>query len=143
MGLLSRSDSTTTQAILINSGNANACTGAGGLRDAERMAGLTESALGLPAGAVFAPLELVYSVYLPGDLDLFAHLLTALKLVEGDYLGGQGSRGSGKVAFEGLSLTVYGGEAYRELGECAFDLSDAGQKEAVTWIVETLPVPAH
>lgn len=96
----------------------------------------------VPAGALFAPLELVYSVYLPGDLDLFAHLLTALKLVEGDYLGGQGSRGSGQVAFEELCLTVHGGETYLEVGKRKFDLSDAGQKEAVKWIKEKLPIPS-
>jgi CRISPR-associated protein Csm3 len=66
----------------------------------------------VPAGAVFAPMELVYSVYLPGDLDLFGHLLTALQLVEDDYLGGQGSRGSGKVCFEGLELVCKRGDAY-------------------------------
>src|SRR5512136_2597518 len=39
------------QAVLINAGNANACTGEQGLRDAERMARLAESALALPAGS--------------------------------------------------------------------------------------------
>jgi glutamate N-acetyltransferase/amino-acid N-acetyltransferase len=39
------------QAVLINAGNANACTGERGLRDAERMAHLAEAALGLPAGS--------------------------------------------------------------------------------------------
>ncbi len=41
------------QAIITNAGNANACTGAGGLHDAERMARLTEAALELPSGSVF------------------------------------------------------------------------------------------
>jgi glutamate N-acetyltransferase/amino-acid N-acetyltransferase len=38
------------QAVVVNSGNANACTGAQGLRDALEMAGFTERALALPAG---------------------------------------------------------------------------------------------
>jgi glutamate N-acetyltransferase/amino-acid N-acetyltransferase len=48
--LLSRSHKAIQiQAVVINAGNANACTGERGLRDAERMARLAESALGLPA----------------------------------------------------------------------------------------------
>ena len=38
------------QAIVANSGNANACTGRQGLKDALEMAHFTEQALGLPAG---------------------------------------------------------------------------------------------
>ena len=49
--LLSRSHQT-IQAVVINAGNANACTGERGLRDAERMARLAESALNLPADSV-------------------------------------------------------------------------------------------
>jgi glutamate N-acetyltransferase/amino-acid N-acetyltransferase len=54
--LLSRSHSATQshiQAAVINAGNANACTGAGGLHDAGRMARLAEAALGLPPDSVF------------------------------------------------------------------------------------------
>jgi glutamate N-acetyltransferase/amino-acid N-acetyltransferase len=50
--LLSRSHRT-IQATVINAGNANACTGAQGLHDAEQMARLTEAALDLPADSVF------------------------------------------------------------------------------------------
>jgi glutamate N-acetyltransferase/amino-acid N-acetyltransferase len=50
--LLSHSHSA-IQAIIANAGNANACTGAGGLHDAERMAHLTEAALELPSDSVF------------------------------------------------------------------------------------------
>jgi glutamate N-acetyltransferase/amino-acid N-acetyltransferase len=49
--LLSRSHSA-IQSVVINAGNANACTGEQGLRDAEEMARLAEAALGLPAGSV-------------------------------------------------------------------------------------------
>lgn len=92
----------------------------------------------VPAGAVFAPMEMVFNVFAKEDLDLFAHVLTALKLVEDDYLGGQGSRGSGKVAFENLKLSFRRGEGYqlageRPLGNLA-ELSDAGRKEAITWL---------
>jgi len=39
------------QAVVVNSGNANACTGRQGLQDAREMARFTERALNLPAGA--------------------------------------------------------------------------------------------
>ncbi len=60
----------------------------------------------VPAGSIFSPLELVYTVYRPEDLDRFGLVLRALQWVEDDYLGGQGSRGSGKVAFEKLRVTA-------------------------------------
>ncbi|MCU0771074.1 MAG: bifunctional glutamate N-acetyltransferase/amino-acid acetyltransferase ArgJ [Verrucomicrobia bacterium] len=40
------------QAVVVNSGNANACTGSQGLKDAREMARLTEQVLHLPAGMV-------------------------------------------------------------------------------------------
>jgi len=43
----------TARAIVVNSGNANACTGRQGLKDARAMAAFTEAALQLPAGSVF------------------------------------------------------------------------------------------
>ncbi len=63
----------------------------------------------VPAGAVFGPMELVFSFYTTEDVRRFGDVLTALQLVEDDYLGGQGSRGSGKVAFEGLQLALKSG----------------------------------
>jgi glutamate N-acetyltransferase/amino-acid N-acetyltransferase len=46
-----RVKSGTAQAIVVNSGNANACTGKQGLRDAQKMVRFTERALNLPAGS--------------------------------------------------------------------------------------------
>src|SRR5438876_1072421 len=40
------------QAVVVNSGNANACTGRQGMNDALEMASFTERALKLPSGAV-------------------------------------------------------------------------------------------
>lgn len=42
------------------------------------------------------------------------HLLLSFELLEGDYLGGNGSRGYGKVAFGDLKLEVRPFEAYRD-----------------------------
>ena len=59
----------------------------------------------VPAGAVFGPAELVFSVYEQADFARLKVLIDALQLVEDDYLGGSGSRGSGKVRF--INLKVY------------------------------------
>jgi glutamate N-acetyltransferase/amino-acid N-acetyltransferase len=71
MALLSRSHidmhPQPIQAVVINAGVANACTGQGGLRDAERMARLTESALNLPADSVFVMSTGVIGHRLPMD----------------------------------------------------------------------------
>lgn len=59
----------------------------------------------VPAGAIFAPMELVINIYTEQDLALFDNLLECLQLVEDDYIGGHGSRGSGKIAFQELQLS--------------------------------------
>lgn len=66
----------------------------------------------VPAGAVFKPMELVFNVFEAGDRGRFLDVLTALQLVEDDYLGGQGSRGSGRVRFEGLTVTCKPAASY-------------------------------
>jgi glutamate N-acetyltransferase / amino-acid N-acetyltransferase len=48
---IERVQSGTAQAIVVNSGNANACTGKQGLKDAREMVRLTERALNIPAGS--------------------------------------------------------------------------------------------
>ena len=59
----------------------------------------------VPAGTSFEGFEMVFSVYDEGDLARFVNVFEALQLLEDDYLGGQGSRGSGKVQFKDLRLT--------------------------------------
>lgn len=66
----------------------------------------------VPAGAIFEDFELVYTIYNTTGEDLFKHLLTALTLVEEDYLGGLGSRGGGKVKFELTKVFVRKGKDY-------------------------------
>ncbi len=58
----------------------------------------------VPAGAIFKPVELIYSIYETEDINRFDKLMEAMKLIEDDYLGGLGSRGSGKVKFENITL---------------------------------------
>lgn len=85
----------------------------------------------VPAGATFGPMELVYSIYKQEDVDQFSVLVDGMLLLEDDYLGGSGSRGSGKIAFEGLQVFLktsanYSqpqGAAYESVGALYNDLS--------------------
>lgn len=66
----------------------------------------------VPAGAVFGPAELVFSIYDRADFARLKYVLEALQLVEDDYLGGAGSRGSGKVKFANLRVTARSAKDY-------------------------------
>jgi len=68
----------------------------------------------VPAGTVFSPSEMVFTLYDPADLQLFAHVVEGLQLLEDDYLGGSGSRGSGKVVFKDINLYGRGGADYTQ-----------------------------
>lgn len=73
----------------------------------------------VPAGAVFGPGELVYTIYSGDgladpdeDVERLAVVFRGMSLLEHDYLGGMGSRGSGKVKFEEIQLTLRAGTDY-------------------------------
>jgi len=79
----------------------------------------------VPSGAVFAPFELVYSLYdLNGagcgrDIEWLRYVFKAMELLEDDYLGGYGSRGAGKIRFRKITVVFksrryYEGEAEPE-----------------------------
>jgi CRISPR-associated protein Csm3 len=74
----------------------------------------------VPAGSVFAPCEMVFSIYslnsgnYDGDIALLPHLFKAMALLEDDYLGGQGSRGSGKVKFHNLTIMFKSRQYYED-----------------------------
>lgn len=64
----------------------------------------------VPAGAVFQDFEMVFSLYDLGgetsnEIDRLGTLFAAMQMVEDDFLGGSGSRGSGKIAFERINLS--------------------------------------
>ncbi|MEJ5250057.1 MAG: type III-A CRISPR-associated RAMP protein Csm3 [Caldilinea sp.] len=66
----------------------------------------------VPAGAVFGLAEMVYSIYdgegcdPQRDVAQLAKVVEGLVLLEDDYLGGLGSRGSGKVRLEGIEVSL-------------------------------------
>ncbi len=66
----------------------------------------------VPAGAVFGPAELVFSLYSQADYARLKVVIDALQLVEDDYLGGSGSRGSGKVKFTDIKVMARAKDAY-------------------------------
>ncbi len=101
----------------------------------------------VPAGAVFAPAELVFTIYDSRDFDRFRTLARALQLLEDDYLGSYGSRGSGKVAFRDLVLTAKSRASYdkpeAELPRRAF--ASCGEllreiDDIVNWLRQQIPV---
>ncbi|NYE58844.1 type III-A CRISPR-associated RAMP protein Csm3 [Carboxydothermus ferrireducens] len=65
----------------------------------------------VPRGAEFC-FELVYNVLREKDKELFSKVLTAMKLLEDDYLGGSGSRGYGKIMFKDLAVYWKSREEY-------------------------------
>jgi CRISPR-associated protein Csm3 len=65
----------------------------------------------VPAGAKFR-FRLVLDVLCEEDRPLLARVVEGLRLIEDDTLGGGGSRGSGRVAFSGLTLTWRGKNFY-------------------------------
>jgi CRISPR-associated protein Csm3 len=60
----------------------------------------------VPAGAVFGPAELVFGIYEKADYGRLKTVVQALQLVEDDYVGGAGSRGSGKVKFKAIIVSA-------------------------------------
>jgi CRISPR-associated protein Csm3 len=74
----------------------------GSLRQLERV----------PAGAEFN-FEMVYNVFDNQKDDHLKEIKKAMKILEDDYLGGQGSRGFGKVKFDKVSFSEKTLEAYK------------------------------
>ena len=74
----------------------------------------------VPAGTTFGPFQIVHSLYtqdggnLQDELQLFDTVLTGMELLEDDYLGGSGSRGSGQIAFNNLEMTLKTRECYEK-----------------------------
>ena len=72
----------------------------------------------VPAGSVFGPAEMVYSIYTGDECDPVADtarlktVVEGMQLLEDDYLGGLGSRGSGKIRFQEITLSLRANGSY-------------------------------
>jgi len=72
----------------------------------------------VPAGAEFENFEMVYSIYHEADIARLVTVVEAMQLLEDDYLGGLGSRGSGKIAFQNLAIYARSSKDYGEKVDC-------------------------
>ena len=76
-----------------------------------------------PAGVVFKEAEMIYSLYegdgieSSRDMERFKFVITGLQLLEDDYLGGLGSRGSGKIKLNNIKVKVKSGKNYDKMHE--------------------------
>ncbi len=103
----------------------------------------------VPAGAVFGPAQLVYSIYSGDncdpqrDIEHFREVVTGLQLLEDDYLGGLGSRGSGRVALERIKVQARSRDNYRQL-ETLAEYSDlAGLLTGLDELVNRIQEQIH
>ncbi len=99
----------------------------------------------VPAGAVFGPAELVFGIYEKADYDRLKTVIQAMQLVEDDYLGGAGSRGSGKVQFKAIKVSARKRDDYSKSNDFETPF-DSVQKLAdkfgdlKTWLAVNVPV---
>lgn len=68
----------------------------------------------VPAGAKFT-ISFIVNVYNDDNNKFINELITALKLLEDDYLGGQGSRGYGQVKFSSIEILYRDSDYYKGL----------------------------
>jgi CRISPR-associated protein Csm3 len=92
----------------------------------------------VPAKALFSQMQIVFNIYEQGDIERFLDVLTSLQLVEDDYLGGQGSRGSGRVAFRNLTLTCKSTGSYEQGDSRALESLSDGHS-LLDWMQMQIP----
>ena len=104
----------------------------------------TYSVQRVPAGAVFGPLQMVYSIYEGADIERFRQVFRCLALLEDDYLGGLGSRGSGRIQFRQIGLLAKSAKHYEQPTQIgAYDSLSAmlaGADELIAAIREHIPI---
>lgn len=117
----------------------------------------------VPADTCFQGMEMVFSIYEPDDRERFVNVLQAMQLLQDDYLGGLGSRGSGKVVFEKLSISVRANKTYgqeekwTEMPQVTADktqviadktqvslvLEQPNREKLIAWLKEKLPCQSY
>jgi CRISPR-associated protein Csm3 len=97
----------------------------------------------VPAGSVFT-LNMVYNLLaLPDDADRFNDVIKTMRLLEDDYLGGNGSRGYGRIKFTDLNITLRTIEHYEkgDPGDLIFSgtLDSLEQAKVIQVVRDRLP----
>ncbi len=83
----------------------------------------------VPAGSEF-DFEMVLSVYNGGDdIENLRHLFEAMKLLEDDYIGGQGTRGYGKALFKDINLFAKSKAYYKGKADSVSVFSSPSEEE--------------
>ena len=70
----------------------------------------------VPAGARFS-YSMVFDIFEKADKDHLGLVFESMRLLENDYLGGYGSRGSGQIRFESVEVTWRSKNDYRSGGD--------------------------
>jgi len=65
----------------------------------------------VPKNSVFE-VEMIYDIYKSDDIEFIKYLFLAMHLLEDSFLGGSGSRGSGKIKFKNPKITFRHKEKY-------------------------------
>ena len=86
----------------------------------------------VPAGARFS-YDMVFDIFEDADKDHLGLVFESMRLLENDYLGGYGSRGSGQIRFESVKITWRSKTDYRSGGSGTvvgdnLDLSEIAEK---------------
>lgn len=76
----------------------------------------------VPVGTKF-DFSIVFNIFDDGDIERFYKLLSAMAMLEDDYIGGNGSRGYGRVKFTNFDLKIKSIEDYKG-GNIAFVLGE-------------------
>lgn len=101
----------------------------------------------VPAGAEFGPSQLVFGIYGSDDFDLLDTVFEAMQLVEDDYLGGSGSRGSGQVEFKSITVYARSSDDYGSKIPCEVFPEESGVQDVLdkidelkSWAEETIGI---
>ncbi|MDY6877932.1 MAG: type III-A CRISPR-associated RAMP protein Csm3 [Chloroflexota bacterium] len=97
----------------------------------------------VPAGTEFENFEMVYSIYHEDDVARLITLVEAMQLLEDDYLGGLGSRGSGKVAFQKLAISARSSQDYGKKIDWPLKVASVAEllehrDHLLTWVQDTI-----
>lgn len=79
----------------------------------------------VPAGSIFS-FEMIFSMYCSDDVKRLGVVFRGMQLLEDSYLGGSGTRGYGKIAFQNISMAERSAEDYLDGREWQEKLNSCG-----------------